>query len=52
MAADDPSTSNAPDAEEPQRQADGEDIVSRYFGDVRHFTLLNREQERALWQRI
>lgn len=52
MAADDPSTPNAPDAEEPQRQEDGEDIVSRYFGDVRHFTLLNREQEQALWQRI
>jgi len=29
-----------------------EDLVLQYFGDIRRFTLLSREEERALWQRI
>ncbi len=27
-------------------------LIAQYFGDVRHFALLNRAQEEALWQRI
>jgi RNA polymerase primary sigma factor len=29
-----------------------DDLVLQYFGDIRGFTLLRREEERALWQRI
>lgn len=36
----------------PPRQQEGEDVVSRYFGDVRNYTLLSREAEQALWQRM
>ncbi len=36
----------------PPRQQKGEDVVSRYFGDVRNYTLLSREAEQALWQRM
>ncbi len=44
---------NSPAAERsPQRRDEGEDVVSRYFGDVRNFTLLKREQEQAVWQRM
>ncbi|ETW99943.1 MAG: hypothetical protein ETSY1_13095 [Candidatus Entotheonella factor] len=53
LGAADRSTPHAPDAEGPQqRQSEGEDVVARYFDDVRHFSLLNREQELSLWQRI
>ncbi len=48
----DPSPSRLTAADAPQRQGEGEDVVTRYFGDVRNFTLLNREQEQVLWQRI
>ncbi len=36
----------------PQRQEESEDVVARYFGDVRNFTLLTPQQEKSLWRRI
>jgi RNA polymerase sigma factor (sigma-70 family) len=35
---------------EPDAEID--DLVLQYFGDIRRFTLLRWEEERALWQRI
>src|SRR5919109_3443551 len=29
-----------------------DNLVARYFGDVRQFALLNRAEEQALWSRI
>jgi RNA polymerase sigma factor (sigma-70 family) len=37
--------SKAPDLE-------ADNLVARYFGELRHFDLLSREEETALWQRI
>lgn len=41
-------------AEEPREVSDTEidNLVLQYFGDIRRFTLLSWEEERALWQRI
>jgi RNA polymerase sigma factor (sigma-70 family) len=53
LGADNRATPHARDADvELQRQDEGEVVVARYFGDVRNYTLLNREQEQAVWQRI
>lgn len=32
--------------------AETDNLVAQYFGDVRQFALLSREEERTLWQRI
>ena len=43
-----------PDLEEPPHEFDEtfDNLVARYFGDVRQFALLNRTEEQALWCRI
>ncbi len=53
LIPDDRVTPYAPDAETPPKRLDeGDDAVARYFGEVRNFSLLDREQEQALWRRI
>ncbi len=52
LGATDPSVPSRHADVPPQRQDEGEDVVTRYFGDVRHYNLLNHRQEQALWQRI
>jgi RNA polymerase sigma factor (sigma-70 family) len=38
--------------ETPEQDDEFDNLVARYFGDVRRFSLLNPAEERALWQRI
>ncbi len=41
-----------PGPNEPEPDENLDNIVARYFGDVRQFTLLSRTEEQALWCRI
>jgi RNA polymerase sigma factor (sigma-70 family) len=40
------------DSEAKQGNSEFDNLVARYFGDVRQFSLLNRTQEKELWQGI
>lgn len=40
------------DSEAKQGNSEFDNLVARYFGDVRQFALLNRNQEKELWQDI
>jgi len=40
------------DSEAKQGNSEFDNLVARYFGDVRQFALLNRTQEKELWQDI
>jgi hypothetical protein len=40
------------DSETKQGNSEFDNLVARYFGDVRQFALLNRTQEKELWQGI
>ena len=40
------------DSEAKQGNSEFDNLVARYFGDVRQFALLNRAQEKELWQDI
>ncbi len=40
------------DSEAKQGNSEFDNLVARYFGDVRQFALLNRTQEKELWQGI
>lgn len=42
----------AEDPESKQANSEFDNLVARYFGDVRQFALLNRNQEKELWQDI
>jgi RNA polymerase sigma factor (sigma-70 family) len=41
-----------PEESPPELEENFDNLVARYFGDVRQFALLNRAEEQALWSRI
>src|SRR6266581_6532432 len=41
-----------PEESPPELEENFDNLVARYFGDVRQFALLNRAEEQALWCRI
>lgn len=49
LSSDNDTTSGRPSTA-PNLEADN--LVAQYFGELRHFDLLSREEETALWQRI
>lgn len=49
LSSDNGTTSGRPSTA-PNLEADN--LVAQYFGELRHFDLLSREEETALWQRI
>lgn len=49
LSSDNDTTSGRPSTA-PALEADN--LVAQYFGELRHFDLLSREEETALWQRI